>query len=169
MLYSDNRERELIVDTKDREILEILQQDGRIANKEIAARVGLTASATSERMKKLKESGAIRGFETRINEAAIGFGLIAFVFVRTDEIAAETVIGDELAMIPEAQEVFNVAGEDCYLLKVRTQSPQSLSKLLREKIGSINGVTSTRTTIVMEAFKETCKLPLGTVSETEAS
>lgn len=157
------------MDSKDREILEILQQDGRVANKEIAARVGLTASATSERMKKLIESGAIQGFETRINEAAIGYGLIAFVFVKTDEIAGQMVIGDELAKIPEAQEVFNVAGEDCYLIKVRTQSPKTLSNLLREKIGAIDGVVSTRTTIVMEAFKETCKLPLSTVVETEGA
>ena len=148
------------IDDKDRHILDIIQEDGRIPNKEIAAQVGLTPSATSERLKKLRESGLIRAIEARLDDKMVDRSLLAFVMVRTSEMASSDCIGNELAKIPEVQEVFNVAGEDCYLLKVRTKNTLSLSRLLREQIGAIEQVTSTRTTIVMESFKETSRIPL---------
>ena len=91
----------------------------------------------------------------------MGCGLLAFVFVRTDEMVKGKSTGEDLAEIPEVLEVFNVAGEDCYLIKVRTKDPSSLSKVLREKVGSIETVISTRTTIVLESYKETVSLPIG--------
>ena len=149
-----------MLDRTDLQILTALQEDGRMPNKEIANRVGMAPSATSERMRRLREKGFIDCFETRLDEVRLGFGITAFTFVRTNELAGGKAIGISLAEIPEVQEVFNVAGEDCYLLKVRTQDTQSLGQLLREKVGSIEGVVSTRTTIVMETFKETTRLPL---------
>jgi Lrp/AsnC family leucine-responsive transcriptional regulator len=68
--------------------------------------------------------------------------------------------GPSLAEIPEIQEVYNVAGEDCYLIKVRTRDTQTLGRLLRDKVGAIKSVVSTRTTIVMESYKESLKLPM---------
>lgn len=149
-----------MIDTIDRQILDILQQDSRLPNKAIAEKIGLTQSATSERLRKLLDSRIIKSCEARINPESVGWGLLAFVFVRTSESAADERVGLQLAKIPEALEVFNVAGEDCYLLKVRAHDTVALSKLLREKIGALPNVTSTRTTIVMESFKETSQLPL---------
>ncbi len=149
-----------IVDKTDLQILLALQEDGRMSNKEIAARVELAPSATSERLKKLKERGVIQKIEARLDTVALDYGLVAFVHVRTDELPGVGDAGSDLAKIPEAQEVFNVAGEDCYLVKVRTKDTESLSVVLRDKIGSIESVTSTRTTIVMQSFKETCAIPL---------
>lgn len=148
------------LDSLDVKILTVLQEDGRMPNKEISNRVGLVPSATSERLKKLKEFGYIKSFETRLNTDKIGYGLVAFVFVRTNEMASGFKTGVELAKIPEVQEVFNVAGEDCYLIKIRTKNTQSLGKILREKVGTIESVIHTRSTIVMEAYKETCQIPL---------
>lgn len=149
-----------MLDRTDREILASLQEDGRMPNKEIANRVSMAPSATSERMRRLREKGFIETFETRLDAVKLGFGITAFTFVRTNELAGGKSIGEALAQIPEVQEVFNVAGEDCYLLKVRTRDTETLGRLLREKVGMIEGVVSTRTTIVMETFKETCRLPL---------
>lgn len=149
------------LDELDRRILTVLQEDGRMANKEIARRIGLVPSATSERLRKLRERGVISRFETRLDPVLVGCGLLAFVFVRTDEMVKGKSTGEDLAEIPEVLEVFNVAGEDCYLIKVRTKDPSSLSTVLREKVGSIETVISTRTTIVLESYKETVSLPLG--------
>jgi len=148
------------LDDLDVKILTVLQEDGRMPNKEISNRVGLVPSATSERLKKLKERGYIKSFETRLNTDKIGYGLVAFVFVRTNEMASGFQTGVELAKIPEVQEVFNVAGEDCYLIKIRTKNTQSLGQILRDKVGTIESVVHTRSTIVMEAYKETCKIPI---------
>jgi len=149
-----------MIDKTDLQILLALQEDGRMSNKEIAAQVGLAPSATSGRLKKLKERGVIRKIEARLDSAVLGYGLVAFIHVRTDELPGTGDVGAELAKILEAQEVYNVAGEDCYLVKVRTKDTESLSVILRDKIGALESVTSTRTTIVMQSFKETCAIPL---------
>jgi len=149
-----------MLDLIDRQILNILQEDGRIPNKEIAARIGMVPSATSERLRKLRDHGIIKQFETRLNPDKVGYGLMAFVFVRTNEEGGSWETGHELAKISQVQEVFNIAGEDCYLVKVRTNNTESLATLLRTEIGAINSVTSTRTTIVMQSYKETCAIPL---------
>jgi len=149
-----------MLDHLDRKILALLQEDGRMANKEVAARVGLVPSATSERLRKLRDRGYIQSIEARLDPRMVDFGMLAFVFVRTNELVGGMKTGSILATIPEVQEVYNVAGEDCYLIKVRTKDTQSLSQLLRDKVGTIESVTSTRTTIVLEAFKETCALPV---------
>ena len=158
-----------MIDVLDQEILKILQEDGRMSNKELAYKVGLAQSATSERLRKLRERGWIEKFEIRLDAARLGFGLVAFIFVRTQELVSGRKIGDQLAAIEEAQEVFNVAGEDCYLVKVRVKDPEALGKLLRDKIGVIDSVVTTRTTIVMETYKETCKLPLSQLGANSSS
>jgi Lrp/AsnC family leucine-responsive transcriptional regulator len=159
-VYDLRKEMTMKLDTVDRKILEVLQEDGRMANKEIAYRVGLVPSATSERLKKLRERGIIKSFEARLDSAKVGRALLAFVFVRTNEKAGHWHTAERLTEIPDVLEVYNVAGEDCYLIKVRTKDTHSLSKLLREKIGVIDEVISTRTTIVMETYKESCRIPL---------
>lgn len=149
-----------MIDAIDAQILTILQQDARIPNSEIAKSVGLVPSATSERIKKLSQKGLISSYETRLNAQALGYGLVAFIRVLTDEPVSGIGIGDQLAQISEVQEVHNIAGEDCYLVKVRIKDAETLSRFLREKIGAIKAVKSTRTTIAMETFKETISIPI---------
>ena len=147
-----------MIDSIDKQILSIIQQDARIANAEIARQVGLAPSAVLERLRKLEERGVIRGFVAEIDPAHVGFGLLAFVFVRTNECGDGT---DELlAEIPEVLEVHDVAGEDSYLLKVRAENPEDLARLLREKLKALPNVLSTRTTVVLHTVKETGQLPL---------
>jgi Lrp/AsnC family transcriptional regulator, leucine-responsive regulatory protein len=69
-------------------------------------------------------------------------------------------IGQALARIPEVQELHHVAGEDCYLVKVRVPDTEGLSRLLRERFGRLKGVRSTRSTIVLSTVKESPALPL---------
>ena len=67
-----------------------------------------------------------------------------------------------LAEVPEVLEVHHVAGDDCFLVKVRTRDAEHLGELLKARIGRIRGVRSTRTTIVLGTIKETQALPLAT-------
>lgn len=147
-----------MINDVDRKILNIIQKDARIANSEIARQIGLAPSAVLERLRKLEERGVIRGYATEINAAEIGFGLTAFVFVKTNECGDGT---DELlAQIPDVLEVHDVAGEDSYLLKVRAKTTEDLARLLREKIKILPNVLSTRTTVVLHTIKETTALPI---------
>lgn len=149
-----------ILDDVDMHILGILQGAARTSNAEIARQVGMAPSAVLERIRKLEESGIIRGYETRVDPVVLGLRLLAFVFVRTNDSVHSRRTEEVLAAIPEVQEVHHVAGEDCFVVKVRTSTPQALGRLLREKIGALESVVSTRTTIVLETQKESAQLPL---------
>lgn len=149
----------------DKKILNIIQKDARVSNAEIARQVGLAPSAVLERVRKLEERGVIRGYSAELNPAQMGFGLTAFIAVRTHECCYET--DKFLAEIPEVLEVHDVAGEDSYLLKVRVKDAEDLSRLLREELKNVPNVASTKTTVVLQTIKETTALPIGQTAETE--
>jgi len=150
----------LDLDDTDLQILDALQENARISNAEIARRLGMAPSAILERIRKLETRGVIRGYRAQIDPLAVGRGLLAYVFVRVDERLGESLTGGRLAELPGVLEVHHIAGEDCYLAKVRAGDTASLGRLLRERLGSIPTVHSTRTTIVLETVKETARLPL---------
>lgn len=155
-----------MIDDIDGKILSILQSDARTSNAEIARRLAMAPSAILERIRKLEARGLIEGYEARLNPEALDLGLLAFIYVRADERIGSRVIGDELAAFPEVQEVHHIAGEDCYLLKVRVADTNALSDLLRQRLGPIDAIRSTRTTIVLSTIKETAQIPLpSTVKE----
>ena len=152
-----------MIDTIDRQILNIIQRDARVSNADIARQVGLAPSAILERVRKLEERLVIQGYSTRIDPRQVGLGLTVFISVRTSECGGG--VGEALSAIPEVLEVHDVAGEDCYLIKVRTKDTEALGHLLREKIKLIPKVVGTNTTVVLQTFKETNALPLDWVEE----
>jgi Lrp/AsnC family leucine-responsive transcriptional regulator len=151
----------------DKNILNIIQNDAKITNAEIARQVGLAPSAVLERVKKLEERGVIRGYVTEIDALELGYGLTAFVAVRTTACGGET--DRVLSEIPEVLEVHDVAGEDSYLLKVRVKNAEDLSRLLREKLKNVPNVASTKTTVVLQTLKETIASPIETGEPEEST
>lgn len=148
-----------MMDETDIRIVEMLQQNARTPNAEIARQVGMAPSAILERIRKLEERGVIEGYSARINAEAYGLGLTSFVFVRADERPGAPLTGDRLAALPEVQEVHHVAGEDCFLIKVRVAGTRAMRDLLQDKLGAIDTIRSTRSTIVLDTVKETSVLP----------
>jgi Lrp/AsnC family leucine-responsive transcriptional regulator len=148
------------MDAIDKQILNILQSDARTTNADLARQVGLAPSAVLERVRKLEDRQIVRGYEARITPAAVDLGLLAFIYVRTDERLGAPIAERELAAIPEIQEIHHIAGEDCFLVKLRVANTNALQALLRDRIGAIASVRSTRTTIVLETVKETATLPV---------
>lgn len=144
-------------DDIDFKIINLLQQNARMPNVEIARFIGMAPSATLERLRKLEEHGFVTGYEARVNPHKVGLGLLAFVFVKA---TGPDDCGELIARIPEVQEVHNIAGEDCYLVKVRTKGTEELARVIREKIRSIPSIVSTKTTIVLTTLKESGQLPL---------
>ena len=153
------------VDPLDLRILEILQTNARETQADIARDVGLAPSAVLERVRKLEARGVIRGYSAVVDPRALALPLLAFVAVRSDEVGADDRVAQLLAEFPEVLEVHHVAGDDCYLMKVRARDAEHLGLLLRTKFARIPGVRSTRTTIVLETVKETPRLPIGRAQE----
>jgi Lrp/AsnC family transcriptional regulator, leucine-responsive regulatory protein len=149
-----------IIDDQDLRILGILQENARETQAEIARAVGMAPSAVLERVRKLEARGIIRGYVAEIDPRAVEQGMLAFVAVRSAEGPSDDHVAKTLAAYPEVLEVHHVAGEDCYLVKIRARDPEHLGAMLRTRIGRIPGVRSTRTTIVLETVKETSRLPL---------
>lgn len=153
------------MDEKDERILEILQRDGRMTNVELARAVELTPSATLERVRKLEERGLIKGYMALLDPLALGLGLVAFIFARVDD--AHDVVGEAenaaevLAALPSVLELHHLAGEDCFLLKVRARDTDDLYRVLKEELGRCKCIRSTRTTIVLKTVKESPRLALG--------
>ena len=153
-----------MIDDIDRQILNILQQNARTSNADIARQVGMAPSAVLERIRKLEQRGVIQGYEARIDPGALGLGLLAFVAVRSEEKVGEERTGELLAQFPEVQEAHHITGEDCYLLKVRVKDAKTLGRFLRESLGAVGSVRSTRTTVALETLRESAQLPLGLAS-----
>ena len=149
-----------MIDEIDLSILTILQDNARISNAEIARQVGMAPSAILERIRKLEERGVVEGYATRVNPEAFGLALTAFIFVRADERAGAPTTADRLAELPEVQEVHHVAGEDCFLVKVRTPGTRALRTLLQEGFGPIETIRSTRSIIVLDTVKDSWLLPV---------
>ena len=119
-----------MIDQTSLAILDTLQSDARISNAEIGRRVGLAPSAVFERIEKLEERGAVRGYNANIDPAAVDLGLLAFVLVRSEERGGARRTEAALVALPEVQEVHHVAGEDCFMLKVRARDTAALNELL---------------------------------------
>jgi Lrp/AsnC family leucine-responsive transcriptional regulator len=153
------------IDPLDLRILEILQKNARETQADIARTVGLAPSAVLERIRKLESRGVIRGYAARLDPHALGQSTVAFVAVRGDEALVGDNIARALAEFPEVLEVHLVAGEDCYMVKVRAKDPEHLGQLLRTRFARVAGVRSTRTTIVLETVKETSSLPIPRTEE----
>ncbi len=153
-----------MIDERDARILDLLQKDGRMTNVDLARAVELTPSATLERVRKLEERGFIKGYEATLDPHALGLGLVAFIFMRVDDIndvfgTADHTAG-ELAALPSVLELHHLAGEDCFLVKVRARDTDDLYRILKEEFGPFKSIRSTRTTIVLKTVKETQRLPV---------
>lgn len=152
-----------MIDETDGTILDLLQENARISQADVSRVVGLAPSAVLERIRKLEARGIIRGYAALVDPHALDQPMLAFVSVRTAEAPGDNSVADALAKCPEVLELHHVAGDDCYLLKVRARDAEHVGQLLRHRFGRIPGVRSTRTTIVLETVKETPRLPVSVV------
>lgn len=149
---------EFTLDSTDLRILQLMQENARIPNVDMAKRLDMAPSAVLERVKKLEQKKVILHYTTSIDPGAVEQKLLAFIFIKTNDGIGCSITGPALARIPEVQEVHNIAGEDCYLVKVRVADSARLIALMRNEFAKIPTIQSTKTTIVLETVKEDQRL-----------
>lgn len=117
------------IDAVDARILRLLAEDGRIAMAELARRVGLSAPSTTERVKRLEEAGVIEGYAARINPAALGRSLSAFLRIRPVP-GRLAKVAEILVTIPQIVECERVTGEDCFIARAQLRSVAELEAVI---------------------------------------
>ena len=148
------------MDPRDFRILDLVQRDGKLAQAEIAKRVGLSTAAVNERLKKLEKAGVIRRYAALVDPAAVGAAMTAFVEVFIEHPRHETAFIESMLGLDEVQECHYVTGEFTLLLKVRVRDVESLQELLLRRLNVLEGVRQTRTLIVLSTLKEECLVPI---------
>lgn len=135
-------------------------KEGRLTWAELGERLGLSAPAAAERVRKLEERGVIRGFAALADPEIAGFPVLAYVFVTLESQAKRKVFAEAVRKHEAIQECHHVAGEDDFLLKVRCRGMKELERLLAEDLKSRMGIARTRTTVVLGTAKESIVLPV---------
>ena len=160
------------IDEIDVQILNYLQERGRIKRSEIADKVGLSLPSVSERMRKLTERGIIAGYHARLDAKRLHIDITAFLRVRVDGSQHYSAFVAKACEQVEIQEVHSITGDGSHFLKVRVRNTAALEGLL-SKIQSWPGVSGTVTNLVLSTMKEELRLPivpieLSSITENEA-
>ena len=147
------------LDEFDRKIIAILGRDGRMTYTELAQRVGLSKTPCQQRVRRLVDSGLIRGFRAIVDPAKLGLDHVAFTEVKLSDTREEALrrFNDAVRQIPEVEECHMIASSFDYLLKVRTSDMRRYRTVLGEKISSLPHVANTSTFVVMETVREAAR------------
>ncbi len=150
------------LDKTDRRILAQLQADGRISTVDLAERIGLSPTSTSERLKRLQREGYIAGFRAMLDPGRIGLGLLVFVEVSLDKTTPDVFerFAAAVRRAPEVLECHMVAGGFDYLVKTRVADMAAYRRFLGDILLALPGVKETRTYAVMEEVKSDGVLPV---------
>ena len=140
------------IDRFDRQILQVLQQDGRISNQDLADRIGLSPSPCLRRVRSLEEAGVITGYRALINAKALGYTLMALIYISMDKHTPERFehFEMEISQFSEVLECLLITGQDAdYQIKVIVKDMDAFQELLLNRINRIQGVTGVHSSFVL--------------------
>lgn len=154
-------ERPSEIDGFDRKILDVISVDGRISVTELAKRIGLSKSPTQARLRRLEETGVVRGYRALFDPIRLGRDHVAFVEVKLTDTRESALAAFNTAVlkIPEIEQCHLIAGAFDYLLKVRTSDMSNYRQVLAERISTLPHVANTSTYVAMQAVKEEAIAP----------
>jgi len=157
----ESSEREQL-DDLDRAILATLQQEGRIANAELARRVNLSPPAVHARIRRLEAQGVIRGYGARLDPEKLGYDMLCFVQLSLQMHATEKMaqVRELIVAMPEVLECHHVTGEYDYLLKVVVRNRKGLEQFLANRLARVPGLARIQTSLVLNEVKPAGALPV---------
>ena len=153
------------IDETDARILELLQRDGRESYADVGQAIGMSGPSAHERVKKLEARGIIRGYVAIVDPTLVGYGVLAFMFIKQVPGTIATDLTADFIEIDEIEECHHLAGEADYLLKVRATDTRHLERVLH-KIQQVPHVFTTETQVVFSSAFERRPLHLGSELET---
>lgn len=150
------------LDKYDRNILSVLQQDGRVSFTDLGKQVGLTTTPCIERVRKLERAGYIKGYAARLSAQKLDAGLVVFVQINLDRTSKQTFANfrREIGNLSSVQECYLVTGSFDFLIKARVKDMAAYRDLLEQEILSLPGVKASTSIAAMETVKETLSINL---------
>ncbi|MFT5572613.1 MAG: Lrp/AsnC family leucine-responsive transcriptional regulator [Cryomorphaceae bacterium] len=150
------------LDKYDRNILNVLQSDGRVSFTDLGKKVGLTTTPCIERVRKLERAGLIKGYSARLSAQKLDAGLVVFVQITLDRTSKQTFDDFRRAIInlSSVQECYLVTGSFDFLVKARVKDMAAYRDLLEGEILSLPGVKESTSIAAMETVKETLAIKL---------
>jgi Lrp/AsnC family leucine-responsive transcriptional regulator len=152
------------IDRYDRRILEVLQEQGRISNQELAERIGLSPSPCLRRVRALEDDGLITGYRAILDARRLGLSLLALIHISMDRHTPERFANfeEKIRALPEVLECLLITGQDAdYQLKVVVRDMDGYQALLLDKITRIEGVSGVHSSFVMRRVVDKTSLPVG--------
>lgn len=146
------------LDPLDARIVAMLQADGRATQQEIAKAIGLSQPSVAERVRKLEDRGVLLRYTAVVDAARLGKDITAFIGVGIEHPRYFEGFAKKVLALPDVQECHRVAGQDSYVIKVKTANTRTLDVLLVDGLRTIAGVTRTNTTIVLSSIKESSEV-----------
>ena len=137
------------LDAVDRAIVETLRSDGRIAMIDLAERVGISRGNAYLRLDRLRRDGVIAGFAAVIDPRRLGLGVAAYVNLKVEQHDWRDV-RQRLLALPEVEHIALLAGDSDFVVLVRAPDIQSLRDLVLDRLGTVAGVKSTFTTLILD-------------------
>lgn len=151
------------IDRFDRQILQVLQAEGRISNQDLADRIGLSPSPCLRRVRALEEAGVVTGYRALLNAKALGYTLMALIYISMDKHTPERFesFEKEITQIPEVLECLLITGQDAdYQLKVVVKDMDAFQELLLNRITRIQGVTGVHSSFVLRRVVDKTVIPV---------
>lgn len=150
------------IDRYDRQMLAVLQAEGRISNQDLADRIGLSPSPCLRRLRALEDAGVITGYRALVNAKALGLSLMALIHISMDQHTPERFkhFEAEIGGLPEVMECLLITGQAAdYQLKVIVKDMDAYQELLLNRITRIKGVTGVHSSFVMRSVVHKTALP----------
>lgn len=143
------------LDKLDRAILGALQRDGRISNARLAETVGLSETPCARRLKRLEQDGIIERYRAVLSRRALGYGVVAFVYVRfaVHDRALADRFEREVCAIERILSCHNVSGSADYILQIVARDLDDYGTFMREQLRSLPGVTSVESSLSLREVK----------------
>jgi Lrp/AsnC family transcriptional regulator, leucine-responsive regulatory protein len=151
------------IDNYDRQILRLLQQDGRISNQDLADRIGLSPSPCLRRVRALEDAGVIKGYRAQVDAKALGYTLMALIYISMDKHTPDRFehFEKEISQFSEVLECLLITGQDAdYQIKVIVRDMDAFQELLLNRITGIRGVTGVHSSFVLRRVVDTTSLPV---------
>lgn len=150
------------LDTTDRRILELLQQDSKMTTKELALHISLSPTAIYERIKKMEKEGVISGYSAILDREKAGRGFVVFCHIKLLQHRHEYVVKFEREVIKfeEVLECYNVSGDYDYLLKVMVSDMAAYHDFINDKLTFLDHIGSAHSTFIINEVKNSHVIPL---------